>query len=152
MLKERKILRNKGRKLVFTNGCFDILHAGHVDYLTFSRNQGDALVVGLNSDSSVRKIKGKLRPLVNQNDRALILASLEAVDYVVIFNEIEPAKLIAKIIPDVLVKGSDWAHYVSGRDIVEKHGGRVVLAHLVPNRSTTGIIKIIRKQLLKAKN
>jgi D-beta-D-heptose 7-phosphate kinase/D-beta-D-heptose 1-phosphate adenosyltransferase len=152
MRKAREKLRAKGKKLVFTNGCFDILHAGHVDYLAFARKQGDALLVGLNSDLSVRKNKGKFRPLVNQNDRALILASLEAVDYVVIFNETEPAKLISKIIPDVLIKGADWAHYVSGKDIVEKHGGKVVLARLVPGRSTTGIIEKIKKQVLKIKD
>jgi len=151
MLKARRKLRAQGRKLVFTNGCFDILHAGHVDYLTFARKQGDALVIGLNSDSSVRKIKGKTRPLVGQMDRARVLAALEAVDYVVIFNETEPAKLISKIIPDVLVKGADWAHYVSGREIVEKHGGKVVLARLVPGRSTTGVIEKIRKQCLSGK-
>jgi D-beta-D-heptose 7-phosphate kinase/D-beta-D-heptose 1-phosphate adenosyltransferase len=138
-------------KLVFTNGCFDILHAGHADYLAFARNQGDALVIGLNSDSSVRKIKGKLRPLVNQNDRARVLAALEAVDYVVTFNETEPAGLISKIIPDVLVKGADWAHYVSGRDIVEKHGGKVVLARLTPGRSTTSVIEKIKKQCSRKK-
>lgn len=151
MHKERKKLRAKGRKLVFTNGCFDILHAGHVNYLAFARNQGNALVVGLNSDSSVRKIKGKLRPLVPQQDRAHVLAALEAVDYVVIFNEPEPAKLISKIIPDVLVKGEDWAHYVSGRDVVEKHGGKVVLAPMVPGRSTTNVIEKIKKQVIAGK-
>ncbi len=146
MLTERKRLKARGRKLVFTNGCFDILHAGHVDYLSFARKQGDALVVGLNSDSSVRKNKGKLRPLVPQEDRARVLAALEAVDYVVIFDEAEPARLIAKIVPDVLVKGADWAHYVSGRETVEKHGGRVVLARMVPGRSTTNVIEKIRNQ------
>lgn len=151
MLKERRKLNTRGRKLVFTNGCFDILHAGHVDYLAFARNQGDALLIGLNSDSSVRKIKGKLRPLVPQKDRARVLAALEAVDYVVIFNETEPARLIAKIIPDVLVKGADWAHYVSGRDVVEKHGGKVVLARMVPGRSTTNVIEKIRKQAIAGK-
>jgi len=146
MLKARRKLRTQGKKLVFTNGCFDILHAGHVDYLAFARKQGDALVIGMNSDSSVRKIKGKSRPLVKQADRARVLAALEAVDYVVTFNETEPAKLISKIVPDVLVKGADWAHYVSGREIVEKHGGKVVLARLTPGRSTTSVIEKIRKQ------
>ena len=146
MQKERNKLRAKRKKLVFTNGCFDILHAGHVKYLAFARKQGDALVVGLNSDSSVRKNKGPLRPLVSQHDRAQVLAALEVVDYVVIFNETEPAKLIAKIIPDVLVKGADWAHYVSGREVVEKHGGKVVLARMVPGRSTTNVIEKIKKQ------
>lgn len=146
MLRERRKLRARSKKLVFTNGCFDILHAGHVNYLAFARSQGDALVVGLNSDSSVRKIKGKLRPLVPQADRARVLAALEAVDYVVTFNETEPARLISRVIPDVLVKGADWAHYVSGRETVEKHGGKVVLARIVPGRSTTNVIEKIKKQ------
>ena len=105
-------------------------------------------MIGLNSDSSVRRNKGKFRPLVPQNDRARVLSALEAVDYVVIFNEDEPAKLISKIIPDVLVKGADWAHYVSGRNVVERHGGKVVLARLTPGRSTSSVIDKIRKQTL----
>lgn len=150
MLKERRKLRANGKKLVFTNGCFDILHAGHVKYLAFARRQGDALIIGLNSNSSVKGNKGDLRPLVDQKDRAQVLAALEAVDYVVIFNETEPAKLISKIIPDVLVKGADWAHYVSGRETVEKHGGKVVLAKMVPGRSTTSVIEKIRRQCQNA--
>ena len=144
MRKERTRLRKNGKKLVFTNGCFDILHTGHVDYLNFARNQGDALVIGLNSDSSVRGNKGPNRPIVKQADRAKVIAALECVDYVVIFNESEPANLVAEIIPDVLVKGEDWAHYVSGRDTVEKHGGKVVLAKLTKGRSTTDIVKKIQ--------
>jgi rfaE bifunctional protein nucleotidyltransferase chain/domain len=149
MRKERARLRRLRRKVVFTNGCFDILHTGHVDYLTFSRKQGDVLIVGLNSDSSVRLNKGKGRPIVPQADRAKLLAALEMVDYVVIFNEKEPAKLIGELIPDILVKGADWKHYVSGRDVVEKHGGKVVLAKLTPGRSTTDIVKKIEKQSRK---
>ncbi len=146
MKAERKRLKAEGRKLVFTNGCFDLLHTGHVDYLTFARSQGDALLVGINSDASVKSNKGDQRPIVPQADRAKVLAALEAVDYVVIFNEKEPAMLIGEIIPDVLVKGADWAHYVSGRDIVEKHGGKVVLAQMVQGRSTTDIIERIRSR------
>jgi D-glycero-beta-D-manno-heptose 1-phosphate adenylyltransferase len=146
MLKERTRLRRNKSKLVFTNGCFDILHTGHADYLAFARRQGDALLVGVNSDASVRRAKGPTRPIVPQKERALLLAALEAVDYVVIFNEPEPAPLIARIIPDVLVKGRDWAHYVSGRDTVEKHGGRVVLAPLVKGRSTTNLVKKIKER------
>jgi rfaE bifunctional protein nucleotidyltransferase chain/domain len=130
----------RGEKLVFTNGCFDILHRGHVTYLTFARNQGDALIVGVNSDASVKTNKGDLRPINSQEDRAYLLASLRAVDYVVIFDAKEPRDLIEAILPQVLVKGKDWAHYVSGRDVVEAHGGRVVLADLVEGRSTTGMI------------
>lgn len=140
MLEVRETLRVEGRTLVFTNGCFDILHAGHVDYLSFARKQGDALIVGLNSDASVKRNKGEDRPINNEDDRAYVLAALEAVDYVVIFDDDEPAPLIADIIPDILVKGEDWAHYVSGREIVEANGGRVVLARLVEGRSTTSVI------------
>jgi len=137
---ERDQLHRQGRKLVFTNGCFDILHRGHAQYLAFARAQGDALVVGLNSDASVRRAKGPTRPVNPEMDRAFVLGSLRAVDFVVIFDENEPRDLIGKILPDVLVKGKDWAHYVSGRDIVEAHGGRVVLADMVEGRSTTATI------------
>lgn len=150
MRDERARLRLAGRRLVFTNGCFDILHAGHVDYLGFARRQGDALVVGVNSDSSVRRNKGPERPMNRQEDRARVLAALEAVDYVVIFDEDEPAPLIAEILPDVLVKGSDWSHYVSGREIVEKAGGKVVLADMTPGLSTTRLIEKIRAAREKA--
>jgi rfaE bifunctional protein nucleotidyltransferase chain/domain len=141
---ERDQLRAQGRKLVFTNGCFDILHRGHAEYLAFARAQGDALVVGLNSDSSVRRAKGPTRPVNPEADRAFVLGSLRAVDFVVIFDEDEPRDLISKILPDVLVKGKDWAHYVSGRDIVEANGGCVVLAEMVEGRSTTATIERMR--------
>lgn len=140
MVAERARLKRDGRVLVFTNGAFDILHAGHVTYLQFARRQGDALVVGLNSDASVKRYKGDKRPVNPQSDRALVLAALECVDYVVVFDEDEPKELIGELIPDVLVKGADWAHYVSGRDIVEAHGGKVVLADMVAGRSTTNVI------------
>lgn len=145
LLKERSDLKNRGAIVVFTNGCFDILHTGHTRYLEFARNQGDCLVVGLNSDSSVKKAKGPSRPVNSQEDRALVLASLECVDYVVVFDDDEPADLIARLLPDVLVKGEDWAHYVSGRDAVEKNGGKVVLAPLVAGKSTTGTIKKMKE-------
>lgn len=141
MLEIRASLKAAGKSLVFTNGCFDILHAGHVDYLAFARQQGDALVVGLNSDASVQRHKGPRRPVVGQDDRAYVLAALESVDYVVLFDEDEPKDLIGHILPDVLVKGEDWAHYVSGREAVEAAGGRVVLAPLVAGRSTTNVIQ-----------
>lgn len=131
----------EGKKLVFTNGCFDILHRGHLAYLEFARAQGDALVVGLNTDASVKTNKGDQRPIHSEEDRALVMAGLEAVDGVVLFDEKEPRDLIAQIIPQVLVKGKDWAHYVSGREVVEANGGCVVLADLVENRSTTGTIE-----------
>ena len=140
----RDRLEAEGRKLVFTNGSFDILHRGHVTYLEFSRAQGDALVVGLNSDDSVRRYKGPTRPVNPEEDRAHVLAALRAVDGVVIFDQDEPRALIESILPHVLVKGRDWAHYVSGRDIVEAHGGKVVLADMVEGRSTTNVIERIR--------
>jgi rfaE bifunctional protein nucleotidyltransferase chain/domain len=136
----RDELAAKGGKLVFTNGCFDILHRGHVAYLEFARAQGDALVVGLNSDASVRRHKGPTRPINAQDDRAFVLSALRAVDGVVIFDEDEPRALISLILPHVLVKGRDWAHYVSGRDVVEAHGGQVVLADLVEGHSTTATV------------
>ena len=143
MRAERDRLHAEGRTLVFTNGCFDILHAGHVTYLQFARAQGDALCLGLNSDASVRRNKGPKRPIVSEGDRAKLLACLRFVDYVVLFDEDEPKDLIAKILPDVLVKGKDWAHYVSGRDVVEANGGRVVLADMVAGLSTTNLIQRI---------
>ena len=143
MRAERDRLVGAGKKLVFTNGCFDILHRGHVTYLMFARNQGDALVVGLNTDASVKRNKGNDRPINNQEDRAYVLGSLRAVDFVVYFDEPEPKDLIARILPQVLVKGKDWAHYVSGREIVEANGGTVVLADMVEGRSTTNTIEKI---------
>ncbi len=144
MVETRAQLRKENRALVFTNGCFDIIHSGHVSYLAFARSQGDALVVGLNSDASVRRNKGESRPIVDERDRAIVLAALESVDYVVIFDQDEPADIIAEILPDVLVKGADWSHYVSGREVVESNGGKVVLAQMVEGRSSTDIIGRIR--------
>jgi len=141
---ERDRLHAEAKKLVFTNGCFDILHQGHTQYLAFARAQGDALVVGLNSDASVSRAKGPTRPVNAEQDRAFVLGSLRAVDFVVIFDEDEPRDLISQILPDVLVKGKDWAHYVSGRDIVEAHGGKVVLADMVEGKSTTATIERLR--------
>ena len=137
MRAERDRLHAAGKVLVFTNGCFDILHRGHVDYLAFARAQGDALVVGLNSDASVRRNKGPARPIVGEQDRAWVLASLRCVDYVVLFDEPEPRELIARILPDVLVKGRDWAHYVSGRESSRR---RAAASCCRPRegRSTTG--------------
>lgn len=141
---QRDQLHREGKTLVFTNGCFDILHRGHAEYLAFARSQGDALVVGLNSDASVRRAKGPSRPVNSEHDRAFVLGSLRVVDYVVIFDEDEPRDLITKILPHVLVKGKDWAHYVSGRDIVEAHGGKVILADMVEGKSTTATIERLK--------
>ena len=142
---ERDRLVSQAKQLVFTNGCFDILHRGHVTYLTFARNQGDALLVGLNSDASVKRNKGEDRPINSEQDRALVLGSLRSVDYVVLFDDDEPKDIISRILPQVLIKGRDWAHYVSGREIVEANGGKVVLADMVEGRSTTKTIDQIVK-------
>jgi rfaE bifunctional protein nucleotidyltransferase chain/domain len=141
----RDRLQAEGKRLAFTNGCFDILHRGHVTYLQFSRDQADALCVGLNSDSSVKRNKGKDRPINSEDDRAFVIASLAAVDCIVVFDEDEPRDLISNILPQVLIKGRDWAHYVSGRDVVEANGGEVVLADMVEGKSTTGTIEKVLK-------
>ena len=133
----------RGKKtIVFTNGCFDVIHKGHVEYLEFCKSQGDVVVVGVNSDSSVKIIKGPARPINNQNDRAIVLAALEMVDYVTLFDEPDPLNLIKKVKPDVLVKGEDWAEKgVVGREFVESLGGKVVLAPLVEGKSSTVTIE-----------
>lgn len=134
--------RRQNKTIVFTNGCFDVLHRGHVEYLEFCRQNGDIVVVGMNSDSSVKTIKGPERPINNQDDRAIVLAALEMVDYICIFEEPDPLNLIRKVKPDVLVKGEDWAEKgVVGREFVESRGGKVVLARLVEGRSSTATIE-----------
>jgi rfaE bifunctional protein nucleotidyltransferase chain/domain len=138
----RKTLKQKMEKVVFTNGCFDIIHAGHVDYLSKAKACGDILIVGLNSDSSVREIKGKNRPILSENERAFILSQLKPVDYVVLFNEPTPLQLIEQLIPDVLVKGADWAkENIVGREIVESNGGEVITINFITDQSTTNIIE-----------
>jgi rfaE bifunctional protein nucleotidyltransferase chain/domain len=133
-------------RLVFTNGVFDLIHRGHVEYLNAARELGDALVVGINTDASVRRLKGSDRPIANESDRAIVLAGLEAVDAVTLFDEDTPRKLIADLLPDVLVKGGDYTpDAVVGREEVEAAGGRVVIIPLVDGRSTTGLIRRIRE-------
>ncbi len=133
-----------GRKVVFTNGCFDILHRGHVDDLSKAKALGDILIVGLNDDASVSRLKGPQRPVVGQDDRAGILAALKSVDYVVIFSEDTPYEIIKAIVPDVLVKGADWSvDQVVGKDVVESGGGTVQTIEFLPNRSTSRIIEKI---------
>jgi rfaE bifunctional protein nucleotidyltransferase chain/domain len=137
-------LKARRKRIVFTNGCFDILHVGHIRYLRKAKSLGDILVVGLNTDRSVRLIKGEKRPIVPQKDRAEVLASLEFVDYVVFFDEPDPFTLIGKVKPHILVKGADWTKdKIVGRDLVEKAGGRVVRIPLVPGASSTGVIEKI---------
>ena len=140
-----KMFKKEGKKIIFTNGCFDLLHLGHVRYLKEAKRLGDILIVGLNSDNSVRSLKGKDRPLVREKDRAEILSALEAVDYIVIFNESTPKNLIDNIIPDVLVKGGDWEkEEVVGRDTVEAQGGEVIIIPEVKGYSTTTLIEGIK--------
>ncbi len=134
--------RKRNKKIVFTNGCFDVLHTGHVKYLRFCKSHGDIVVVGLNSDSSVKKIKGDGRPINSQEDRAIILAALEMVDYVTIFDETDPLKLIKIVKPDILIKGQDWENKgVIGREFVESLGGKVILAPMVEGKSSTATIE-----------
>jgi D-beta-D-heptose 7-phosphate kinase/D-beta-D-heptose 1-phosphate adenosyltransferase len=139
-------LKAQSKKIVFTNGCFDIVHSGHVEYLKKAKQLGDVLIVGLNSDSSVKSIKGKQRPINNQNDRAVVLSAFYFVDYVVIFDQSTPYELINVIKPDILVKGSDWHNKtIVGSDIVIENGGKVVLIEYLEGKSTTTIIEKILK-------
>ena len=146
LVSERKRLRTAGQKLVFTNGVFDLLHVGHVRYLAQARQLGDALVVAINSDNSVRALKGKDRPLNNQMDRAEVLAALAAVDYVTIFDDESPRSLIGELLPDILVKGGDYTlDQIHGREEVEAAGGRVVSLPFVDGASTSSLIERIKK-------
>jgi rfaE bifunctional protein nucleotidyltransferase chain/domain len=133
------------RKVVFTNGCFDLLHPGHIRSLEAARSLGDVLVVGLNRDASIRQIKGDARPVIAEGERAELLAALEAVDFVVLFGEATPREIISLFLPDVLVKGADWgAGEIVGREEVERAGGRVISIPLEPGYSTTSILQKIR--------
>lgn len=130
-----------GKKIVFTNGCFDILHVGHVTYLEKASKYGDIMVIGLNSDNSVRRLKGESRPINNENDRAIILTSLKSIDYVTIFDEDTPENLIKELTPDVLIKGGDYnIKDIVGAEYVKKNGGKVAIIPLVQGKSTTNII------------
>jgi rfaE bifunctional protein nucleotidyltransferase chain/domain len=144
--KERARLRSEGKQLVFTNGCFDVLHVGHVRYLQSARELGDALLVAINSDRSVRELKGAGRPVMNEHERAEMLAALGAVDYVTIFDDVSPRSLIAEILPDILVKGGDYnLDEIHGREEVEQAGGRVLALPFVEGASTSSIIERVRK-------
>ena len=143
--------RRQKQTIVFTNGCFDVLHRGHVEYLEFCRKQGDVVVLGLNSDSSVKALKGPERPINNQHDRAAVLASLESVDYIVIFEETGPLNIIKKVKPDILIKGEDWADKeIIGKEFVEARGGKLVLAPLVKDKSSTSTIEKIKTWAAKS--
>jgi D-beta-D-heptose 7-phosphate kinase/D-beta-D-heptose 1-phosphate adenosyltransferase len=146
LLEKIRPFRKQGKKIVFTNGCFDIMHVGHVRYLSEAKAKGEILIVGLNSDKSVNNIKGGKRPIVPEDQRAEVLASLGFVDYVTVFNEPDPLKLIQAVKPDVLVKGGDWSEdKIIGAEFVKKNGGKVVRIPIVPEASTSSIIQKILK-------
>jgi rfaE bifunctional protein nucleotidyltransferase chain/domain len=153
-LKEIKKISEKLKKenkiIVFTNGCFDIIHPGHIKLLKKAKSFGDVLIVGLNKDSSIKKLKGKTRPIINEKDRAEVLSSLSMVDYVVLFGEKTPIKLIKNILPNYIVKGGDYKEdEVVGKEIVEKYGGKVIIIPLYKNYSTTNLIKKVNEKNLQ---
>lgn len=142
--------KRAGKAIVFTNGCFDLLHYGHIKYLEEAKNKGDILVVAVNSDSSIKKIKGKKRPIVKQHDRLRIIAGLASVDYVIMFNENTPLNLIRDLRPDILVKGGDWkTNGIVGGKMVKSRGGKVITVPLLKKRSTTSLISKIVAQSLR---
>lgn len=136
----RREWKRQGKRVVFTNGCYDILHPGHIRLLEAARSFGDILILALNSDASVRRLKGPSRPLIPESDRVALATALEPVDAVTLFDEDTPRELIAEVLPDVLIKGADWAHWIAGREEVEAAGGRVLALPLEPGYSTTAIV------------
>ncbi|MEZ5399126.1 MAG: adenylyltransferase/cytidyltransferase family protein [Bryobacteraceae bacterium] len=147
LLRARAEWRRDGRRVVFTNGCYDLLHPGHVRLLERARARGDVLVLALNTDASVRRMKGPARPLVSEMQRAALAAHLCAVDAVTLFDEETPRELIAQLLPDVLVKGADWSHFIAGREEVEAAGGKVLTLPLEPGYSSTNIEQEILRRL-----
>jgi rfaE bifunctional protein nucleotidyltransferase chain/domain len=143
LVRARAEWKAAGRTVVFTNGCYDLLHPGHIRLLEKARSLGDTLILALNSDDSVRRLKGPLRPLIPERERAEVALGLAAVDAVTLFDEDTPRELIAAVLPDVLVKGADWAHWIAGREEVEAAGGKVLALSLEPGYSTTGIVETI---------
>lgn len=140
----RDRIRNEGKKVVFTNGCFDLIHAGHVDYLLKAKALGDILIVALNTDSSVKRIKGEKRPILEEAERAFLISNLKPVDYVTFFDENTPKEIIDELVPDILVKGADWSlDKIVGRETVEANGGKVAAIEFVNAQSTSRIISII---------
>ena len=146
LIAARAIWKREGRTVVFTNGCYDILHPGHIRLLESARSLGDLLILALNTDASVQRLKGPSRPLICQRDRAEMACALAAVDAVAFFDEDTPRELIAAVLPDVLIKGADWAHFVAGREEVEAAGGQVLTVPLQPGFSTTNIVDEILKR------
>ncbi len=143
LVRARSEWKAAGKKVVFTNGCYDLLHPGHIRLLERARSLGDILILALNSDASVQRLKGRSRPLIQQAERAEVSQGVEAVDAVTLFDEDTPRELISVVLPDVLVKGSDWAHWIAGREEVEAAGGVVMPLSLEPGYSTTGIVETI---------
>jgi rfaE bifunctional protein nucleotidyltransferase chain/domain len=146
LLAERARWKQAGKRVIFTNGCYDLLHPGHLRSLEKARSLGDILVLALNSDSCVKAIKGPSRPIISEGDRVRVALALQAVDAVTLFDEPTPRELIAALLPDVLVKGADWSHFVAGREEVEAAGGRVQTIELEPGYSTTNIVSTILGQ------
>ena len=145
-MEQRALWKRQGKTVVFTNGCYDLLHPGHVRLLEQARNLGDVLILALNSDAGVRRMKGPSRPLIGEKERAAMALALAAVDAVTLFDEETPRELIAEVLPDVLVKGADWAHFVAGREEVEAAGGRVLTIALEPGYSTTNLVERMTNQ------
>src|SRR5208283_5840506 len=141
LIEKRRLWKEAGKKVVFTNGCYDILHPGHIRLLEKARSLGDLLILALNTDSSVARLKGPTRPLISEDERARMALLLEAVDAVTLFDEDTPRELIAEVLPDILIKGADWAHFIAGREEVEAAGGKVLALPLEPGYSTTGILE-----------
>jgi D-glycero-beta-D-manno-heptose 1-phosphate adenylyltransferase len=146
LVRQRTLWREQGKSVVFSNGCYDLLHPGHIRLLEQARSLGDVLVLALNSDAGVRRMKGPSRPLLDEEERAQIAQSLQAVDAVTFFDEETPQSLVAAVLPDVLVKGADWSHFIAGREEVEAAGGRVEALALEPGYSTTNIVEAILNQ------
>ncbi len=143
LLEQRKKWKQEGKTVVFTNGCYDLLHPGHIRLLEQARSLGDILILALNSDASVRRAKGSNRPLLSEAERAEVALALQAVDAVILFGEDTPRELIAEVLPDILVKGADWSHFIAGREEVEASGGLVTTIALEPGYSTTNIVDTI---------
>lgn len=141
LVQQRATWRSESKTVVLTNGCYDILHPGHIRLLERSRSLGDILILALNTDASVARLKGPSRPLMSEQDRAAMGCSLEAVDAIVFFDEDTPRELIAEVLPNILIKGADWAHFIAGREEVEAAGGKVMALSLEPGFSTTNIEK-----------
>ena len=146
LVRARGEWRRAGKTVVFTNGCYDILHPGHIRLLEQARSLGDVLILALNSDASVARLKGPTRPLIREQERAAMALALEAVDAVTFFDEDTPRELIAQVLPDVLIKGADWAHFIAGREEVEAAGGKVMALALEPGYSTTNIVDELLKR------